>query len=117
MAPDLIPRFSIFRVVSLCDFFIVYSFIFRYSMVLFNSFTCLVVFSCSSLRDFYVSSLRSSTCLLAFSYISLMELFMLFIKTSIIIMRCDFKTESCFSCVLGFPGLAVVGTLGSNDAK
>jgi hypothetical protein len=32
-------------------------------------------------------------------------------------MRCDFKSESCFSGVLRYPGLAVVGELGSDDAK
>jgi hypothetical protein len=32
-------------------------------------------------------------------------------------MRCDFKSESCFSGVLGYPGLAVVEELGSDDAK
>jgi hypothetical protein len=32
-------------------------------------------------------------------------------------MRYDFKSESCFSGVLGYPGLAVVGTLGSDDAE
>ena len=42
---------------------------------------------------------------------------MSFLKSSIIIMRCDFKSESCFSGVLGYPGLAVVGELGSDDAK
>jgi hypothetical protein len=35
-------------------------------MVLFNSFTCLVVFSCNPLRNFCVSSLRTSTCLPVF---------------------------------------------------
>ena len=49
---DLFPMFSIFRVVSLCDVFIVSISIFRSWMVLFNSFTCLVPFSCNSLRDF-----------------------------------------------------------------
>jgi hypothetical protein len=95
MTPDLFPRFSISRVVSLCDFFIVSIYIFRSWMVLFNSFTCLVVFSCISLR----------------------ELFMSLLKSSIIIMRCDFKSESCFSSVLGYPELTVVGELGSDDAK
>lgn len=38
------------------------------------------------------------------------------LKTSIIIMRRDFKSESCFSCVVGHPGLAMVGELGSGDA-
>ena len=63
LAPDFFSRFSIFRVVSLCYFFIVSTSIFRSWMFLFNSFTCLVVFSCNSLRDFCVSSLRISTCL------------------------------------------------------
>jgi hypothetical protein len=31
-------------------------------------------------------------------------------------MKCDFKSESCFSGVLGYQGLAVVGELGSDDA-
>jgi hypothetical protein len=41
-------------------------------MVLFISFTCLNVFSCNSLRDFCVSSLRSSTCLPVFSFMSVL---------------------------------------------
>lgn len=100
MTPDLFPRFFISRVVSLCDFFIVSISIFRFWMVLFNSFTCLVVFSCNSLREFYVSSLRASTCIPVFSCISLRELLMSFLK-SIIIMKSDFKSESCFSGVWG----------------
>jgi hypothetical protein len=32
-------------------------------------------------------------------------------------MRCDFKSESCFSGVLGYPELDLVGILGSDDAK
>ena len=32
-------------------------------------------------------------------------------------MRYDFKSESCFSSVLGYPGLAVVGVLGSDYAE
>jgi hypothetical protein len=67
MTPDLFPRFSISRVVSLCYFFIVSISIFRSWIVLFSSLTCLVVFSCNSLRDFCASSLRSSTCLPPFS--------------------------------------------------
>jgi hypothetical protein len=63
------------------------------------------------------SSLRSSTCLPVFSYISLRELLMSFLKYSIINMRCDFKSESCFSVVLGYPGLTVVGEVVSDDAK
>jgi hypothetical protein len=32
-------------------------------------------------------------------------------------MRCGFKSKSCFSDMLGYPGLAGVRELGSNDAK
>ena len=42
---------------------------------------------------------------------------MSFLKSSIIIIRCDFKSKSCFSGVLGYPGLAMVGELGSDDSK
>ena len=39
---------------------------------------------------------------------------MSFLKSSISSMKCDFKTRSCFSGLLGYPGLAVVGELGSD---
>lgn len=42
---------------------------------------------------------------------------MFFLKSSISIMRYDFISISCFSGVLGNPGLAVVGELGSKGAK
>ena len=45
-----------------------------------------------------------------------MELFISSLKSSINIMRCDFKSKSCFSGVLQYPGLAVVGELGSDGA-
>jgi hypothetical protein len=32
-------------------------------------------------------------------------------------MRYDFKFESCFLGLLGYPGLAVVGVLGSVDVE
>ena len=38
------------------------------------------------------------------------------LKSSIRIMGCDYKSRSCFSGVLGYPGLAVVGELGSDGA-
>ena len=41
---------------------------------------------------------------------------MSFLKPSISIMRYDFKFNSCFSGVLGYLGLAVVGELGSDVA-
>jgi hypothetical protein len=76
-----------------------------------------IVFSCNSLRDLCVSLLRASTCLPVFSCISLRELFMSFLMSSIIIMRSDFRSESCFFGVLGHLGLAMMGELGYDDAK
>ena len=43
MTPDFFPRFSMSSVVSLCDFFIVSTSIFRSWIVWFNFFTCFVV--------------------------------------------------------------------------
>jgi hypothetical protein len=56
MTPDLFPRLSNSRVVSLCDFFIVYISIFRSCIVLFISFSFAIVFSYNSLRVSYVFS-------------------------------------------------------------
>jgi hypothetical protein len=43
---------------------------------------------------------------------------MSFLKSSIIIMRSDFRSESSFSCVMvEYPGLAMVGQLCFHDAK
>jgi hypothetical protein len=42
---------------------------------------------------------------------------MYFLKYSIINMRSDFKSKSFFSSVLGYPGLAMVGELGSVHVK
>jgi hypothetical protein len=42
---------------------------------------------------------------------------MLFLKSSSNIMIYDFKSESWFLGVLGYPRLAVVGVLGSDDAE
>ena len=39
------------------------------------------------------------------------------LRNSIIIMRCDLKSVSWFYCILEYPGLTVVGELGSDDAK
>jgi hypothetical protein len=71
MTPDLFLRFSNSRVVP---FVISLLFLFPFLdcgwFCLFLSFVCLIVFSCNSLRDFCVSSLRASSCLPVFSYIS-----------------------------------------------
>ena len=48
--------------------------------------------------------------------ISFMDLFMS-LKSSIFTMRSDFRSESCFSGVMVYPGLAMMGELGSDDAK
>jgi hypothetical protein len=42
---------------------------------------------------------------------------MSFLKFSITLMRCDFKSESCFSGVLGYPCIDVLGELHSDDTK
>ena len=107
MTPDLFSRFSISRIVSLYDFFIVSFYIFRSWVVLFNNFTCFVVFLCNSLREFCVSSLRASTCLPVSSCIYLRELFMS-VESSIFIMRSDFKSKSCFFSITVYPGLTVM---------
>ena len=73
MVPDFFLRVSIYRVVSLWVSFIISTSIFRSWMDLFNSITSLVVFPCNSLRDFCVSSLRSSTCVAVISYNSLRD--------------------------------------------
>jgi hypothetical protein len=52
-----------------------------------------------------------------FFFISLRELFLSFLKSSIIIMRSDFRTESGFSHVLGYPWHAVLEKLDSDDTK
>ena len=49
--------------------------------------------------------------------ISLSELSMPFFKSFTSIMRYDFKSESCFSGVLGYPGLTEVVVLGSDDGE
>ena len=117
MAPDLFPMFSISRVVSLCDSFIVSTSTFRSWMVLLNSFTSLDVFSYNYIRDFCVSSLRVSTCLHVFSCVSIKELFMSFLKSSINITRSDFRSISCFSGLMVCPGLTMVEELSSGDAN
>jgi hypothetical protein len=84
MVPDFFPRVSISSVVSLWVFFIVSTSLFRSYMVLFNSITCLVVFSCISLR--------TSTFLSVFSGISLSELLKSYLMSSTSIMRYDVKS-------------------------
>jgi hypothetical protein len=138
MFSDFFPKAYISRVASLWVCFIVSTSIFRSWMVLLKSITCLVVFSCNSLRDFCVSFLRSSTylavfscnslrdfcassltvstCLAVFSCIS-SELSMPFIKSSTSIMRYDFRPKSCSLGMLGYPGLAVLVVLGSEDTQ
>ena len=37
------------------------------------------------------------------------------LNSSIIIIRSNFRSESCFSSVMVYPGLAMVGELGSDD--
>ena len=51
MTPDLFPKFPISSVVSLYDFLVVSTSVFRSWMVLFISITCLLVLSCNSMVD------------------------------------------------------------------
>ena len=83
-------------------------------MVLFNSFNCLVVFSSNSLRDFFVFPLLPVTCVLLYFFKGFIYVLL---KVFFTIIRCDFKSTSCFSSVLGCPRLAVVDELDSDDAK
>jgi hypothetical protein len=89
--------------------------IFRSWMVLFNYFTCSVVFPVILQRIFGFSSLSASTYLPVFFCISLKVLLISFLKSSLIIMKCDFETWFCFSHVLGKSGLTVLGKLDSDD--
>jgi hypothetical protein len=107
MVPDFFHRVSISSVVSLWDFIIMSTSLFRSCMILFNSITCLLVFSCISLW--------TSTSLAVFSCIFLSELLKSFLMSSATIKRYDFKPEFCFSGVLGYPRLAEVGELSSDN--
>jgi hypothetical protein len=42
---------------------------------------------------------------------------MYFLKSSFVSMKWDYRSEFCFSGVLGYPELDVVGVLGSDFAK
>jgi hypothetical protein len=55
--------------------------------------------------------------LAVFSCISLSELLMPFLKSSTTVIRYDFKSAFCFLGMLGYPGLLVLGILGSDDAQ
>jgi hypothetical protein len=94
IVPDFFLRVSISSIVSLWVFFIIYSSLFRSSLLGFIQFHHLFgcVF-CTSLSELLKSILMSSTS----------------------IMRYDFKSESCFSGVLRYPGLAEMGVLVSDD--
>jgi hypothetical protein len=85
--------------------------------VLFNSFTSLIVFSCISLMDLCVSSKQVFYLFTVFSCISLRGLFMSSLRTSIIVKSWNFRSESCFSGMLVYPELAMVGELGSDAIK
>jgi hypothetical protein len=105
--PHFSPRLSISQVVSLCDFFTFSTLIF----ILDGFVQSLHLFVCVFLeffKGFCVSFSSASICLAVFTCISLRVLLMSFLKSSISMMRYDFKSESCFSGELGYPGLAMV---------
>ena len=70
----------------------------------------------------YLQFFKDFLCFLFYEFNPCVQLYfskgiMSYIKSFIIIMRCNFKSECYVSCVLRFPGLTVVGELGSDNAK
>ena len=94
IVPVLFPRFSIFRITSVCVSFIAFIPIFSSWAVLLISSTCLAVFSFISLRALLTSSLNAS----------------------IIFMRLDLRSSSCAWAVLDYPELSIACLLGSGGA-
>lgn len=76
----------------------------------------LMVFSCISFWDLFVSSFKGFY-LFVFSSISLSKLLISSIKFSIIFLPWDIRSVSYFSGVLEFPELLMVGDLGSDSVK
>ena len=71
----------------------------RSCVILFISFTCLVVFSCMSLKDLFASSVKTSICLIVFSYI-FKGLINFFFKGLYPLYKIGFKVIFlCFGCV------------------
>ena len=98
VVPDLFPRFSISRVVSICDLAVV-------SISIFQVLDCFVQFL--HLLDYiFLYFFKGFICFLftyfyLFDCTSLRGLFISLLKASIISMRWAFRSESCFSGVLG----------------
>ena len=93
----------------------------------FLSFCCYISLFLSDFVDFDTVSMPLVNLAKGFSFLSiflnepvpgfvdsLYSSFSFYSSFSIII--CDFKSDSCFSSVLGFSRLAVVGELGSDEA-
>jgi hypothetical protein len=76
----------------------------------------LVPWVLSLVKGFCVSTLRASTVYPCSPVFFMGDIYVL-LKSSIIITRCDFKPEFCFSGVWEYPGLAVLGDLASDDAR
>ena len=83
---DTFLRFSIYKFASLFVFITTSPSTFRSGTILFSFFIWLIVFSCISLMELFVSSLRTSTCSPVISCIYLTELFISILKVSIIFM-------------------------------
>jgi hypothetical protein len=79
VAPVIFPTFSISRVASICDFFLLFLFP-LWVLDCFVQFFHLFVFFCISLRDIFVFSLRVSTRLTVLSCIYLTELIIYSLK-------------------------------------
>jgi hypothetical protein len=76
---------------------------------LFNSISCLLVFSCNFLRDFCVSFLRISTCLAVFACSSLKT------STCLVVFSCNSLTNFCVSSLSASTCLAVFSYISLSE--
>ena len=94
----LFSRFSIFRILSVCVYFISSISIFMYYIILVITFTCLIVFSCMCLRDlFHPKELHLFNCIVLYF---LRDLCISYLKANHHLCKTGFKiTFLCFDCV------------------
>ena len=128
VTPDILSKLSISWVSTFCCFHIVSISNYSSKTVLFNSFTCSLIFSSISLRDLFVS-----TCLPLFSCffkgiclflpvclcfpVSLSRVYYIFLKGICHLQKWEVRPLYCFSVMLEYPGIALVEELGSDCAK
>jgi hypothetical protein len=91
-------RFSIFKIPSVCVYFIASISIFMYYIILVITFTCLIVFSCMCLRDLFPpKDLHLFNCIVLYF---LRDLCISYLKANYHLCKIGFKiTFLCFDCV------------------